>query len=71
MFNQQLTQAFENFSSMMLPLSEKALELEWKWKDHDSEGIRFAFFVTLQELRQLAVTLSTSSTSLRAAPTPA
>ncbi len=51
----------------MLPLSEKDLERNWVWKDHDEEGIRFAFFVTLQELRQLAVTLST----LRPKPTPA
>jgi len=67
MFNQTLSQAVENFSSVMLPLSEKDLAREWKWKDHDTEGIRFAFFVTLQELRQLAVTLST----LRPKPTPA
>jgi len=66
MFNIQLTQAVENFASLMLPLSEKDLERDWKWKDHDEEGIRFAFFVTLQELRQLAVTLST----LRTKPTP-
>jgi hypothetical protein len=52
---------------MMLPLTEKQLENDWIWNDHDEEGIRFAFFVTLQELRQLAVTLST----LRAKPTPA
>ena len=51
----------------MLPLTEKDLGREWKWKDHDEEGIRFAFFVTLQELRQLAVTLST----LHSKPTPA
>jgi len=59
MFNQQLTQSVENLSALLLPLSEKDLELEWKWEDHDTEGIRFAYFVTLQELRQLAVTLST------------
>jgi len=67
MFNTQLAQAVENFASVTLPLSEKDLEIAWKWKDHDEEGIRFAFFVTLQELRQLAVTLST----LRSQPTPA
>jgi len=66
MFNAQLTQAVENFASLMLPLSEKDLEITWKWKDHE-EGVRFAFFVTLQELRQLVVTLST----LRPKPTPA
>lgn len=36
----------------------KDLEREWIWKDHDKEGIRFAFFVTLQEVRDLAVRLA-------------
>jgi len=67
MFNLQLIQAVESFATLMLPLSEKDLEREWIWKDHDEEGIRFAFFVTLQELRQLAVYLST----IRTKPTPA
>src|SRR3972149_10190014 len=67
MFNLKLLRAVEEFTALMLPLSEKDLERAWKWKDHDEEGIRFAFFVTLQELRQLAVTLST----LRPKLTPA
>ena len=68
MFNLKLLRAVEEFTTLMLPLSEKDLEREWRWKDHDEEGIRFAFFVTLQELRQLAVTLSTLP--LRSKPTP-
>ena len=67
MFNHGLRQAVEGFASLMLPLSEKDLEREWIWKDHDEEGIRFACFVTLQELRHLAVELS----ALRYKPTPA
>jgi len=67
MFNANLTEAVENFTRLILPLTEKDLEREWIWKDHDEEGIRFACFVTLQELRHLAVTLS----SLRSTPTPA
>ncbi|HEX6269917.1 MAG TPA: DinB family protein [Anaerolineales bacterium] len=67
MFDTRLTKAVEDFAALMLPLSAKDLEREWKWKDHDEEGIRFAIFVTLQELRHLAVTLST----LRPKPTPA
>ncbi len=67
MFNSQLTHAVEKFAFLLFALSEKDLERKWTWKDHDEEGIRFAFFVTLQELRQLAVTLST----LRSKPTPA
>jgi uncharacterized damage-inducible protein DinB len=67
MLDTTLAHAVENFAALMLPLSEKDLERDWVWKDHDEEGIRFAFFVTLQELRHLAVTLST----LRPTPTPA
>ncbi len=67
MFNSSLNLAVMDFAVLMLPLSEKDLEREWIWKDHDEEGIRFAFFVTLQELRHLAVTLST----LRSRPTAA
>jgi len=58
MFDTKLTHAVENFAALLLPLSEKDLEHEWIWKDHDKEGIRFACFVTLQELRHLAVELS-------------
>lgn len=67
MFNSSLNLAVMDFAVLMLPLSEKDLEYQWIWKDHDEEGIRFAFFVTLQELRHLAVTLST----LRPKPTAA
>ena len=64
MFNNQLTYAVENFAHLILPVTEKDLERAWVWKDHDEEGIRFAFFVTLKELRHLAVTLA----SLRSQP---
>ncbi len=58
MFNNDLASAVENFATLLLPLSEKDLERDWIWKDHDEEGIRFAVFVTIQELRQLAVMLA-------------
>jgi len=58
MFSIELAKAVESFSSLLFPISEKDLEREWIWKDHDEEGIRFAFFVTIQELRQLAVMLA-------------
>lgn len=64
MFNSKLTSAVENFATLMLPLSEKDLERKWIWKDHDEEGTRFAFFVTIQELRQLAVTLAAKRKAL-------
>jgi hypothetical protein len=67
LFNSEINRAVKDFATLTLPLSEKDLEREWKWKDHDEEGIRFAFFVTLQELRHLAVMLS----SVLPKPTPA
>ena len=67
MFSSELSRAIENFAGLVLSLSEKDLARDWIWKDHDEEGIRFAFFVTLQQLRHLAVTLST----LRSKRTPA
>jgi len=41
MFNPNLSNAVENFARVILPLTEKDLECEWKWKDHDKEGIRY------------------------------
>lgn len=67
MFNTKLSDAVQEFTALVLPLSEKELERPWKWKDHDEEAIRFSFFVTLQELRQLAVRLA----ALRSRPTEA
>jgi hypothetical protein len=67
MFDNRLSHAVESFAALMLPLSERDLEREWIWKDHDEEGIRFSLFVTLQELRDLAVTLA----ALRPKLTPA
>jgi len=59
MKSNQLYSAVQEFTRLFINLPDENLELKWTWKDHNSEGIRFAFFVTLQELRQLAVTLST------------
>ena len=66
-FDSELKRAVQDFTTLMLPLSEKDLEHPWVWKDHDEEGIRFAFFVTLQELRHLAVLLA----AIRKKPTAA
>ena len=71
MRNASLTAAVEKFARLILPLTETDLERTWVWKDHDEEGIRFACFVTLQELRHLAVSLAPPSTTLRTHPTPA
>jgi len=65
-FNTELSRAVESFAALMSPLTEEDLEREWIWKDHDEEGIRFTFFVTIQELRGLAVELSSMRTRLTA-----
>jgi hypothetical protein len=67
MFNPELSLAVENYCRLFLDVPEAELERKWVWKDHDGEGLRFSFFVTLQELRQLAVILA----SERTPPTPA
>ncbi|MFT3895826.1 MAG: DinB family protein [Anaerolineales bacterium] len=59
MKSDMLSSVVEDFCRIFVSLPDSELERAWKWKDHDEEGIRFALFVTLQELRQLAVTLST------------
>ena len=64
--NTLLSETVERFASLFLHIPDKDLGIHWTWMDHEEE-IRFALFVTLQELRQLAVTLST----LRPQPTPA
>jgi len=66
MKNNALHLAVQNFAHLFVDLPDEELERAWTWKDHNTEGIRFAFFVTLQELRQLNVTLST----LQPKPTP-
>ena len=67
MFNSALNATVQEFVTAMLPLSEKDLERKWIWKDHDEEGVRFAFFVTLQELRDLAVRLASTQAGQTAA----
>jgi hypothetical protein len=57
MINQELTVSVEKLASTIINLPDAKLDTQWHWKGHD-EGVRFAFFVTLLELRQLAVKLA-------------
>lgn len=52
-----LSDAVAHFARLMAGLPDVALERDWQWRAHD-EGVRFAFFVTYQELRDLAVTIA-------------
>ena len=53
-----LAQAVFAFGAVAQGLSGTELEREWAWRAHN-EGVRFAFFRTYEELRQLAATLAT------------
>lgn len=55
MVNHPLSVAVSRFAELVLELPDSELELEWVWGSYDSEGVRFAFFRTYEELRELAV----------------
>jgi hypothetical protein len=58
----KLIEAVEGFASLARQFSDGDLELEWRWRTYDA-NIRFAFFCTYEELRQLAAKLISQRTS--------
>lgn len=50
-----LAAAVERFDRSLRRISDADLERPWAWHQYDEEGIRFAFFRTLEELTDLAV----------------
>ena len=59
MFEPSLTQAVERFAAVTQGVPDVELDREWAWEAYDSEGVRFAFFRTYEELRELAVKTAT------------
>lgn len=57
-----LIQAIERFSAVTHGFSDDDLEREWAWRAYE-EGVRFAFFRTYEELRELAARLITERTT--------
>jgi hypothetical protein len=57
-----LIQAVEKFAAITHQLPDEDLELEWSWRAYH-EGVRFAFFRTYEELRELAAALITERTT--------
>jgi len=57
MTDQILAQALNGFAQVTQNLPDSDLERPWAWGSYDSEGVRFAFFRTYEELRELAVML--------------
>jgi len=54
MFKTSLARAVEQFAAVTQGAPDAELDREWAWGDYDSEGVRFAFFRTYEELRELA-----------------
>jgi hypothetical protein len=53
MIETELSMAVEGFANLTHKLSDDDLERHWVWGDYD-EGVRFAFFRTYEQIRQLA-----------------
>jgi hypothetical protein len=50
-----VTQAVEELVRATVQLSDEDMGREWKWREYDEEGLRFALLMTHHELRDLAV----------------
>jgi len=48
-----LFNSIQDFTKLALEMNDADLAREWVWKDYDGEGIRFAFFRTLEDLLTL------------------
>jgi hypothetical protein len=53
--NPSLVRAVERFADLTQDVPDSDLDREWAWGAYESEGIRFAFFRTYEELRELSV----------------
>jgi hypothetical protein len=52
-----LSNAIDRFAAAVVRLEDGQLDLPWVWRDYDSDGVRFAYFRILEELRGLAADL--------------
>ncbi len=71
MTNTELTKTIEQFAKITHKMSNAQLESAWTWQSYDSEGIRFAFFRTFEELRELAIRLQSERVSQSKSPSAA
>jgi DinB family protein len=58
-----VTQSVEELVRATVGLSDEDMGREWKWREYDEEGLRFALLMTHHELRELAVRLAARRTS--------
>jgi hypothetical protein len=55
--SKSVTQAVEELVRATVGLSDEDMGREWKWREYDEEGLRFALLMTHHELRDLGVQL--------------
>jgi hypothetical protein len=55
MFETSLALAVKKFADVTQDAPDSELDRAWVWEAYDSEGVRFAFFRTYEELREVAV----------------
>ena len=58
MLDTVLARTVEQFAAVTQGLPDAELDRDWAWGAYDSEGVRFAFFRTYEDLRELAVKLA-------------
>ena len=63
MSERSLSQAVESFAQVTQAASLADLDRPWAWGVYDEEGVRFAFFRTYEELRELAVRIVADRTA--------
>lgn len=63
--------AVEQFAALTQALPDSALDREWAWGAYDQEGVRFAFFRTYEELRELAAKMMAERLAQGRAPSSA
>ena len=64
-----IAQAVEAFAGVTQGASAADLERPWAWGAYDEEGVRFVFFRTYEELRELAIRLLSARTAAGSPPT--
>jgi len=71
MFKNSLAQAVARLAEVTHNVPDSQLGREWAWGAYDSEGVRFAFFRTYEELRELAVKTAVERAAHGPAPSAA
>lgn len=66
-----LTLAVDAFTDVLLGKDDALLERAWAWGPYEGEGVRFAHFRTVEELRELEVNIRAQRIAAGRAPTSA